>query len=89
MENLPECPQLQTLSVNNNQIADLDRFLEEVKSKAPNVNYLSLLKNPACPNFFMGKRDEEYHRYRYGASYLVPYSSSPRNHNFLPISDAQ
>ncbi len=29
-----------------------------------NITYLSMLKNPACPNFFTGKDFDDYKRYR-------------------------
>merc|ERR1711879_1108618 len=32
----------------------------------------SMLKNPACPNFFVGKRDDDYLRYRYSIIYKFP-----------------
>lgn len=37
------------------QISSLDDFLNDVASKYPNLVYLSMLKNPACPNYFTGK----------------------------------
>jgi len=30
----------------------------------PNLTYLSMLKNPACPNYFTGKDMDDYKRYR-------------------------
>ncbi len=31
----------------------------------PNLTYLSMLKNPACPNYFTGKDSDDYKRYRF------------------------
>ena len=61
---LPQLPQLRTLSINNNKIEDLDRFIEQVKRATPELHHLSLLKNPACPNDLLGGDDEDYKRYR-------------------------
>jgi len=63
--NIPKIDSLKTLSVNNNQISDLKQFLETVKSKFPNIKYLSMIKNPACPNEFTGRDSDDYQRYRY------------------------
>jgi len=56
---------LKTLSCNSNNIQDLDNFLGHVTQAFPNLTYLSLLKNPCCPNFFTGKDQSDYQRYRY------------------------
>ena len=60
----PLLPKLHTLCVNNNKIEDLDTFVDNIKENLPSLKYLSMLKNPACPNFFSGKRDDDYTRYR-------------------------
>lgn len=60
----PPMPVLTTLWVNDNHIAELQPFLDTVKASCPKLTYLSMLKNPACPNFFTGKQQEEYKRYR-------------------------
>ena len=57
-------PSLTTLSVNDNKIEDLEAFLGGVRSAFPNVTFLSLLKNPCCPNYFVGKDQQDYTRYR-------------------------
>lgn len=64
---LPQLPQLRTLSLNNNKLADLEKLLDNLKQAAPQLQYLSLLKNPACPNDLLGGDDEDYNRYRYSA----------------------
>jgi len=64
-DNFPKMECLKTLSVNNNKIVDLKKFLEIVKEKFPNLTYLSMLKNPACTNEFTGRDSDDYQRYRY------------------------
>ena len=48
-------------------LVDLENLLNRVASKLPNLAYLSLLGNPACPNqlISMEKDDADYQRYRY------------------------
>jgi len=60
----PSLPTLKTLSLNNNNVTDLDKFLANVEAAYPNLTYLSLLKNPCCPNYFTGKDHNDYQRYR-------------------------
>jgi len=67
----PKLLSLNTLCVNNNKIDDLNLFLGEVSAKFPNITYLSLLKNPACPNYFVGKDHADYQRYRYYVLYRL------------------
>jgi len=61
---LPSIPTLQTLWVNNNNISDLKTFMDAIAKSFPNLTYLSMLKNPACPNYFNGKDSDDYKRYR-------------------------
>ena len=48
------------------QLRDLNSLLEQLVTKFPNLTYLSLLGNQACPNQLssMDKDDEDYQRYR-------------------------
>eukprot|EP01117_Protostelium_nocturnum_P012674 TRINITY_DN466_c0_g1_i1.p1 TRINITY_DN466_c0_g1~~TRINITY_DN466_c0_g1_i1.p1 ORF type:complete len:247 (-),score=96.39 TRINITY_DN466_c0_g1_i1:42-782(-) len=64
-QDFPKNPNLQTLWVNNNNITDLKEFIDCIQKAFPNINYLSMMKNPACPNYFTGKDAEDYQRYRY------------------------
>ncbi|KYQ93291.1 hypothetical protein DLAC_05954 [Tieghemostelium lacteum] len=62
----PNLPNLKTLSLNNNNIEDLKEFIDSIKIKLPNLTFLSLLKNPACPNYyFTGEDYDIYQKYRY------------------------
>eukprot|EP01111_Echinosteliopsis_oligospora_P003196 TRINITY_DN1512_c0_g1_i1.p1 TRINITY_DN1512_c0_g1~~TRINITY_DN1512_c0_g1_i1.p1 ORF type:complete len:199 (+),score=23.50 TRINITY_DN1512_c0_g1_i1:125-721(+) len=76
-QEFPKMPTLRTLSVNNNKITDLKRFLDQVQEKCPSITYLSMLKNPACTNEITGRDGEDYQRYRlYVLSrILLPYLS--------------
>jgi hypothetical protein len=46
------------------QIENLEVFLPLVSKAFPNLTFLSLLKNPACPNELTGKDQDDYRRYR-------------------------
>ncbi len=63
---------LTTLSVNDNKIDDLELFLGAVRDAFPNLTFLSLLKNPCCPNYFMGKDQQDYSRYRLFVVSVLP-----------------
>ncbi|XP_063291439.1 leucine-rich melanocyte differentiation-associated protein isoform X3 [Pelobates fuscus] len=62
----PPLPSLHTLTLNKNQISDLDHLLDSVASAAPALEYLSLLGNQACPNGLVSieKDEDDYQRYR-------------------------
>lgn len=67
----PSIPTLETLWLNNNNIIDLDALLDVIEKRLPNLTYLSILKNPACPNEFTGNGTDDYQRYRYNSTYNV------------------
>jgi len=72
-----EFPQLQTihgLTLNKNMITDLDWLLDTLASATPNLTYLSLLGNKACPNMLSSqdKDEDDYQRYRYYVLYRLP-----------------
>ncbi|KAL4240482.1 hypothetical protein ACF0H5_001274 [Mactra antiquata] len=70
----PSLQQLHTLTLNKNQITDLDMLLQTIKLQFPKLTYLSLLGNSACPNQLSSheKDDEDYLRYRYKVIYNFP-----------------
>ncbi|GAM18953.1 hypothetical protein SAMD00019534_021280 [Acytostelium subglobosum LB1] len=79
----PYLPTLKTLSLNNNNIDDLKAFIESIKDKFPNLTHLSLLKNPACPNYyFTGTDFGDYQKYRY---YIL---SNLKHLKFLDFTEA-
>jgi len=45
----PTLPTVRTLWCNNNAIYDLPAFIDEVLAKFPNLHFLSMMRNPACP----------------------------------------
>ena len=49
------------------QLHDLASFIANVKKQCPKLRYLSILKNPCCPNFLVsgGKDMHDYQLYRY------------------------
>ncbi|XP_069096897.1 leucine-rich melanocyte differentiation-associated protein isoform X1 [Pleurodeles waltl] len=64
---LPSLPHLHTLTLNKNQISDLEDLLQHLTEVTPNLQYLSLLGNQACPNELVSldKDEDDYQRYRY------------------------
>lgn len=46
---------LKVLSLNNNRITNLESFLRNISSCFPNLTYLSLLRNPCCPDYLSSK----------------------------------
>jgi len=60
----PVISSLETLWMNHNNITRLDRLLDAIEGKFPALLYLSLLKNPCCPNYLVGKGSTDYKRYR-------------------------
>eukprot|EP01107_Rhizomastix_libera_P002395 TRINITY_DN1411_c0_g2_i1.p1 TRINITY_DN1411_c0_g2~~TRINITY_DN1411_c0_g2_i1.p1 ORF type:complete len:223 (-),score=46.98 TRINITY_DN1411_c0_g2_i1:121-789(-) len=72
-DDLKTIESVELLSLNNNNISDLEKFMDGVSGKFPNLRHLSMLKNPACPNEMLGTGDkEEYARYRFYVIYRCP-----------------
>uniref|UniRef100_A0A1B6DTB8 U2A'/phosphoprotein 32 family A C-terminal domain-containing protein n=1 Tax=Clastoptera arizonana TaxID=38151 RepID=A0A1B6DTB8_9HEMI len=71
---LPYIRSLHTLSLNKNNIKNLDLLLTKIEHNLPNLRYLSLLGNLACPNQLSDseKDEEDYQRYRYYVIYRLP-----------------
>lgn len=70
----PNLPNLRTLSLNNNQITELESLVYKINAHFPMLTYLSLLSNKACPNQLsdIEKDDSDYQRYRYFVIYKLP-----------------
>lgn len=76
--------QLKVLSLNNNRITNLDSFLRNISICFPNLTYLSLLRNPCCPDdlsskwaaftapWLMGRGDQQYREYREKCERALP-----------------
>jgi len=62
---LPKLPKLRTFWVNRNKIANLALFVDKLVDALPQLQYLSMLNNEACPNFFNGGSLSQYKDCRY------------------------
>jgi len=71
---LPYLPYLNTLSLNKNQINDVEDLVVKISDNLPAVTFLSLLGNKACPNQLsdLENDDEDYQRYRYFVLHHIP-----------------
>ncbi|XP_057642377.1 leucine-rich melanocyte differentiation-associated protein [Chionomys nivalis] len=71
---LPRLPHLHTLTLNKNQITDLEHLLDQLAKATPALEYLSLLGNVACPNELVSleKDEEDYKRYRCFVLHKLP-----------------
>ncbi|KAL3877599.1 hypothetical protein ACJMK2_035295 [Sinanodonta woodiana] len=65
---------LHTLTLNKNKLTNLEQLLQNIQNNLPQLTYLSLLGNIACPNQLSAKdKDEEdYQRYRYYVLHRLP-----------------
>jgi Leucine-rich repeat (LRR) protein len=61
---IPRMEKLHTLWVNKNHIANLAIFIDKLVEFAPNLKFLSMLNNDACPNYFNGGTLKQYTDYR-------------------------
>nr|XP_046210102.1 leucine-rich melanocyte differentiation-associated protein-like [Oncorhynchus gorbuscha] len=71
---LPRLPTLHTLTLNKNQLTDIEELLEHLAKATPSLQYLSLLGNEACPNQLVSldKDEDDYQRYRYFVLHKLP-----------------
>jgi microcompartment protein CcmK/EutM len=60
----PPLPSLRTLWVNRNKITNLAAFISQLVASVPNLRYLSMLNNTACPNYLNGGSLKQYRDYR-------------------------
>ncbi|CAG2175211.1 unnamed protein product [Oppiella nova] len=68
-------PLLHTLSLNKNKLADLNKLLDHLSKMCPNLRFLSLLGNSACPDQLSHTDNDEddYKRYRRYVIYRLPH----------------
>ncbi|XP_012881158.1 PREDICTED: leucine-rich repeat-containing protein C10orf11 homolog isoform X4 [Dipodomys ordii] len=87
---LPGLPQLHTLTLNKNQITDLECLLDHLAKVTPSLEYLSLLGNVACPNELVSleKDEEDYKRYRLLVGILLPLQSTATTHLCLLLPES-
>jgi len=83
LSDFPIMKSVETLWLNNNEISQLKPLMDVLEKNFPNLNYLSMLKNPACPNmYFSDGEAEAYQRYRY---YVIFRLRSLRLLDALPV----
>lgn len=57
------------------QISNIDRVLDRIRECCPNIEYVSLLGNPGCPDQLtnpMSTDEDDYERYRLYAIHTLP-----------------
>lgn len=70
--NLELLTDLSALSVNNNKIADLHAWVRSLTEHCPNLTFLSMVKNEACPHFAAALESSgEYELYRHYIIYAL------------------
>jgi len=70
--NLELLTNLSALSVNNNKIADLHAWVRSLTEHCPNLTFLSMVKNEACPHFAAALESSgEYELYRHYIIYAL------------------
>ncbi|XP_018366038.1 PREDICTED: leucine-rich repeat-containing protein C10orf11-like isoform X2 [Trachymyrmex cornetzi] len=75
LKSLSHMPTLTTLSLNNNKIFNIDKALDRIRECCPNVEYVSLLGNPGCPDQLTNPTstdEDDYERYRLYAIHILP-----------------
>eukprot|EP01112_Ceratiomyxa_fruticulosa_P010603 TRINITY_DN2814_c0_g1_i1.p1 TRINITY_DN2814_c0_g1~~TRINITY_DN2814_c0_g1_i1.p1 ORF type:complete len:279 (-),score=76.62 TRINITY_DN2814_c0_g1_i1:167-1003(-) len=82
----PLLDKLHTLWVNSNCIENLTIFIDKLAENTPNLKFLSMLKNDACPNFFNGHSLKDYNDYRHYVISRLKYLTCLDS---TPISDAE
>jgi hypothetical protein len=67
-------PSLKTLYFNNNQVSNVEAFVNSVATLFPQLEYLSMMRNPCCPAFFVisEEKQEDYRRHREFVLYKLP-----------------
>lgn len=66
IEMLPPIPNLRTLWLNHNNFSELSKLASQLKERFPKLTYLSLLKNPLCPDLYFSRKGStaQYKKYR-------------------------
>lgn len=82
----PRHARLRTLSLNNNRIASLPAIVAAVGAAFPALAHLSLLGNPACPNYLTGGTAREYAAYR---AYVAAALPALRTLDDSPVAPAE
>ncbi len=63
----PRLENLKIFSCNKNRIENIQSLIEKISKAFPNMTYLSLMGNQACPNQLIDESKDEYDysKYRY------------------------
>lgn len=84
----PYLPHLHTLSLNKNQINDIELLMAKISHNLPALTFLSLLGNKACPNELsdLDNDEEDYQRYRY---YVLHHAPSLKYLDSTRVTDSE
>eukprot|EP00456_Euglypha_rotunda_P089450 TRINITY_DN9264_c0_g1_i7.p1 TRINITY_DN9264_c0_g1~~TRINITY_DN9264_c0_g1_i7.p1 ORF type:complete len:155 (-),score=27.68 TRINITY_DN9264_c0_g1_i7:11-475(-) len=58
-EGWPVLKSVTTLWLNNNNISDINAAMDDISKTFPNLSYLSMMVNPACPNMYFSDGEAE------------------------------
>eukprot|EP00762_Andalucia_godoyi_P004404 ANDGO_08128.mRNA.1 hypothetical protein len=59
---LPFMPYLELLWANDNLISNLTAFIDRISKSAPSLKFFSMMKNEACPNYFVENGSPQLYR---------------------------
>eukprot|EP00954_Amorphochlora_amoebiformis_P011394 891561-Amorphochlora_amoeboformis.AAC.2 len=83
LQSLPLLSNLQTLWINNNKLNNLIDVAMKLHKSTSNLTYLSMMKNPLCPDIFKDPSlEKSYRRYRSDCRFrtnLNPDSTHPNS----------
>lgn len=67
-------PSLKTLYFNNNQVTNIEAFVNTIATLFPSLEYLSMMRNPCCPAFFdiTEEKQDDYRRHREFVLFKLP-----------------
>eukprot|EP00040_Diaphanoeca_grandis_P028790 m.167228 g.167228 ORF g.167228 m.167228 type:complete len:1159 (-) comp31460_c1_seq1:326-3802(-) len=72
LDSFPVMPHLHTLSLNKNNIDNLDVLLQTAQGKFPKLAFISLINNQCCPMEMIGATQEQYDDYRFQLLKKIP-----------------
>ncbi|CAD5214906.1 unnamed protein product [Bursaphelenchus okinawaensis] len=65
-------PQLETLSINCNQIVNIGVFIQSLAHQCPKLRFLSLIGNPGWPHPVLRSTAQKYYKYQRSVSNFLP-----------------
>jgi hypothetical protein len=72
LSSFPIIEPLDTLSLNCNRLEGIERFINELSVRFPNLRHLSLLNNPCCPTLNPHATEVDISYYRNAIIYALP-----------------